>query len=111
MDKNLESAYTPDLYNTFVDTPESDIPESLRDSVFLDAKKDPAFKRLFGDARLVCDVIKYILQPPKQILERQARDMIPSTMIADLINEAVDRNMKKSRRFLRGTFTFKTRVD
>jgi len=60
MDKNLESAYTPDLYNTFVDTPESDIPENLRDSVFLDAKKDPAFKRLFGDARLVCDVIKYI---------------------------------------------------
>ena len=49
MDKNLESAYTPDLYNTFVDTPESDIPESLRDSVFLDAKKDPAFKRLFGE--------------------------------------------------------------
>ncbi len=62
MDKNLESAYTPDLYNTFVDTPESDIPESLRDSVFLDAKKDPAFKRLFGDARLVCDFLNAVLR-------------------------------------------------
>ena len=61
MDKNLESAYTPDLYNTFVDTPESDIPESLRDSVFLDAKKDPAFKRLFGDSRRVCDFLNAVL--------------------------------------------------
>ena len=35
-----------DLNNVFVDTPESDIPETLRDTIFLDAKKDPAFKRL-----------------------------------------------------------------
>lgn len=50
-----------DLNNVFVDTPESDIPETLRDTIFLDAKKDPAFKRLFGDARLVCDFLNAVL--------------------------------------------------
>ena len=50
-----------DLNNLFVNTPEQDIPESLRKSVFLDAKKDPAFKRLFGDARLVCNFLNAVL--------------------------------------------------
>lgn len=49
------------LVNTFVDTPESDIPPSLRKSVFLNAKKDPAFKRLFGDAKLVCNFLNAVL--------------------------------------------------
>ena len=32
---------------------------------------------------------------PKEILERQARDMIPSAMIDDLIDEAVDEHTHK----------------
>jgi hypothetical protein len=36
-----------------------------------------------------------VRRTPKLILERQARDMIPSAMIDDLIDEAVDAKMRK----------------
>lgn len=37
---------------------------------------------------------------PKQILERQARDMIPSAMIDDLIDEAVTEVVSEEKRKL-----------
>ena len=61
MEQKDLTTFQSDINNIFVDTPEKDIPETLRDSIFLDAKKDPAFKRLFGDARLICDFLNAVL--------------------------------------------------
>ena len=61
MTVNRKSRSELNLFKTFVDTPEEDIPESLRGTVFLDAKKDTGFKRLFSDARLICNFLNAIL--------------------------------------------------